>query len=302
MSQNEISRHCAQQTIRKFNEFHTVATKPGGGRHSKLTNRQKRAIKLQQVCDDTLSLTDLVRYVQTSLNITVSHRTVSRILHEFAMISYIAPRKSRINYGHRCARLRWCYQHLTWTEKNWSNVIFTDESNLEILNRRNRIYIRRFQNDLQRFERSQQRVHRGGGVGMPSYLTCHGLGPLVFNDELLNSDKYIDILDKHLLTVFEKFLLHSSHEILLQQDNARPHVSIKTRKYFEKKHLHPIPWSVNRVDLNLTLSMLTFSFVLYEQEKNTYISLYCVLSSQSAAFELYTEKNHYIAEPKKVSW
>ncbi|CAF4509794.1 unnamed protein product [Rotaria socialis] len=95
----KISRHYVQQTIRKFNEFHTVATKPGAGRHSKLTNRQNRAIKLQQ-------------------------------------------------------------------------------------------------------------------------------------DGSLNSDKYIDILDKHLPTAFENFLPHSSHEILLQQDNARPHVSIKTRKIF----------------------------------------------------------------------
>ncbi|CAF4343613.1 unnamed protein product [Rotaria sp. Silwood2] len=148
MSQHEISRklkifrHCVQQTIRKFNELHTLAIKSGAGHHSKLTDRQKRAVKLQQVRDDTLSLTDLVR----------------------------------------------------------------------------------FRNDLKRFERSQQRVHRGGGVGIWSYLTCHA---------------------------FEKFLPHSSHEILLQQDNARPHVSIKTRKYLKKKHLHPIPWRANSTDLNL---------------------------------------------------
>ena len=111
MSQNEISarsrisQHCVHQTIRKFDELHTVATKPGAGRHSKLTDRQKRAIKLQQNRDDILSLTDLVRYVQTSFNPTVSRRTVSRILHEFDMVSYFAPRKPRINYRQRCARL-----------------------------------------------------------------------------------------------------------------------------------------------------------------------------------------------------
>ncbi|CAF3477395.1 unnamed protein product [Rotaria sp. Silwood1] len=83
MSQHEIcrrlntSRNCIRQTIRKFNELHTVATKPGAGRHSKLTDRQKRAIKLQQVRDDTLSLIDLVRCVQTSFNLTVSRRTVN---------------------------------------------------------------------------------------------------------------------------------------------------------------------------------------------------------------------------------
>ncbi|CAM4803186.1 unnamed protein product [Rotaria magnacalcarata] len=201
MSQHEISpklnisRNCIYQTIKKFNKLHTVATKPGAGRRSKLTDRQKRAIKLQQVRDDTLS--------------------------------------------QRYSRLQWCYQHLSWAENDWSNVIFTDESNFEILNRKNRIYIRRFRNDLKRFERSQPRVHKGGGDGIWSYLTCHGLGPIVFYDGSLNSDKYIDILDQHSPTAYEKFLPQSPRKILLQQDNARPHVSIKTRKYFKKKRLIP---------------------------------------------------------------
>ncbi|CAF2901996.1 unnamed protein product [Rotaria sp. Silwood2] len=154
MSQHEnsrrlnISRHCIRQTIRKFNELHTVATKPEAGRHSKLTDR-------------------------------------------------------------------------------------------------------RFQKDFKRFEQSQQRIHRSGDVGIWSYLTCHGLGPLVFYDGPLNSDKYIDILDKHLPTALDKFLPQSSHEILLQQDNARPHILIKTRKYFKEKDLNLIPWPANSADLNL---------------------------------------------------
>ncbi|CAM4917149.1 unnamed protein product [Rotaria socialis] len=172
MSQHEISRklnisrNCIYQTINKFNKLHTIATKPRAGRRSKLTDRQKRAIKLQQVRDDTLSLNDLIRYVQTSFNITVSRRTVSRILNEFDMFSYVAPKKPRINHRQRYSRLQWCYQHSSWGENDWSKVIFTDESNLEILNRKNRIYIRRFRNGLKRFERSQPRVHKGGGVGI----------------------------------------------------------------------------------------------------------------------------------------
>ena len=37
-----------------------------------------------------------------------------------------------------------------------------DESNYEILNRKSRISKRRFRHDPTRFERSHQRVHRGG--------------------------------------------------------------------------------------------------------------------------------------------
>ncbi|CAF4655610.1 unnamed protein product, partial [Rotaria magnacalcarata] len=52
-----------------------------------MTRSQKRAIKLQQLRDDSLSLNDLVRYAQASLNLNISRQTVSRILREFALVS-----------------------------------------------------------------------------------------------------------------------------------------------------------------------------------------------------------------------
>ena len=53
MSQHEISRQlkvsrkCIRQTIRKYDKFKTVATKTGAGRPPKMTESQKRLIKLQ---------------------------------------------------------------------------------------------------------------------------------------------------------------------------------------------------------------------------------------------------------------
>ncbi|CAF4129732.1 unnamed protein product [Rotaria sordida] len=101
-----VSRQCIRRIIRKFDEFHTVATKPDSGRPFKLTDRQKRAIKLQQLRDDTCSLNDLVRYAHTNLNLSVSRETVSRILRNFDMISYIAPRKPRITSIQRRKRIQ----------------------------------------------------------------------------------------------------------------------------------------------------------------------------------------------------
>ena len=203
-SQLNISCKCIRQTMYKFDKFHTVATKPVAGRTLKVTERQKRLINLQQVRDDTLPLTDLVRFARTDLSLTITRQTVSRILLDFDMVSYIAPRKPRITPAQRRTRVAWCYEHLSWSVNDWSNVVFMDESNYEILNRKNRIYIRRFRHDSTRFERSQQRVHRGGGIGVWSYITCHGLGPLVIYDGLLNSSICIDLLEKYLPTLFQK--------------------------------------------------------------------------------------------------
>ena len=112
-SQLNISCKCIRQTIYKFDKFHTVATKPGAGRTPIVTERQKRLIKLQQVRDDILSLTDLVRFARTDLNLTITRQTVSRIIRDFDMVSYIAPRKPRITPTQRRTRVAWCYEHLS---------------------------------------------------------------------------------------------------------------------------------------------------------------------------------------------
>ena len=121
-------------------------------------------MKLQQLRDDTCSLFDLVRYAHTELNLSISRPTISRILQHYNMISYILPRKPRITPSQKRNHLQWCYEHLDWSVKDWSNIIFSDESNYEVLNRKNRIYIRRFRNDRTRFERLQKRVHKGGVI------------------------------------------------------------------------------------------------------------------------------------------
>ena len=112
-SQLNISCKCIRQTIYKFDKFHTVTTKSDAGRTPKATERQKRLIKLQQVRNNTLSLTDLVCFTGTDLNLTITRQTVNRILWDFDMVSYIALRKSRITPAQRRTRVAWCYEHLS---------------------------------------------------------------------------------------------------------------------------------------------------------------------------------------------
>ena len=93
ISQHEISRQlkishqCIRQTIRKFDRFRNVATKPGARRPQKVTDRENRLIELQQLRDDTRSLADLERYAHTDLNLSISRPTISRTLQHYNMIS-----------------------------------------------------------------------------------------------------------------------------------------------------------------------------------------------------------------------
>ena len=138
-----------------------MATRPGAGRPKKTTNRQTRLIKLEQIRDETNSLTDLVRYANTNMSLSISTSTIGRILRQYNMTSYIASRKPRITPKQRRARIDRCNEHLSWSIPDWSKVIFSDESNYEVLSRKNRTYFRRSRTDRTRFERSQKRTDRG---------------------------------------------------------------------------------------------------------------------------------------------
>ena len=131
ISQHEISRRlkiscrCIRQTLREFDKVHTIVTKPGAGRPPKVTDREKRLIKLQQFRDNTSSLADLVRFINTNLNLSIGRPTISRIFQDYNMVSYMTPRQPRITPTQRQNRLTWCYDHLYWSINDWSNVIFS---------------------------------------------------------------------------------------------------------------------------------------------------------------------------------
>ena len=57
------------------------------------------------------------------------------------------------------------------------------------------------------------------------------LGPIAFIDGTVNSDRYINILDDHLLPYLDALTNDGITNIIFQQDNARPHVSDKTRTF-----------------------------------------------------------------------
>ena len=83
-------------------------------------------------------------FIPTDLNLTISRQTVSRILHNFDMVSYIAPKEARITPAQRRTLFDYCYEHLSWSMNHWSK----DESNYEILEPNIYIYTRRFRLDF----------------------------------------------------------------------------------------------------------------------------------------------------------
>jgi len=43
----------------------------------------------------------------------------------------------------RLKRLKWARQRRYWEVEDWANVIFSDESNFEVFNRKGRVFVKR---------------------------------------------------------------------------------------------------------------------------------------------------------------
>ena len=110
-----ISRRCTRRTICKFDRYKTVVTRPGAGHLKKTTIQQARLIKLEQICDETNSLADLARYTNTNMNLSISTSTISRILRQYNMVSYIAPTKAGMIPKQRRVQVDWCNEHSSWS-------------------------------------------------------------------------------------------------------------------------------------------------------------------------------------------
>jgi transposase len=80
-----------------------------------------------------------------------------------------------------------------------------------------------------------QGVKKGAGLSQMVWGCFIGnkLGPLVFIDETIKKEVYIQLLEQNLLPFIE--LLHENgvHEIIFQQDNASPHSSPTTQEWLK---------------------------------------------------------------------
>jgi transposase len=81
-------------------------------------------------------------------------------------------------------------------------------------------------------------------------ITASGRGPLAFVDGSIDSNKYISILQQHLIPFIDDMPLSRSMQTVFQQDNARPHSSHKTIEFLQQERVQTTIWPAYSPDLN----------------------------------------------------
>ena len=148
----------------------------------------------------------------------------------------------------------WSKEGLDWSVKQCAKVIWSDEANFQVVNRKGRIYVKRFATEKysDRFLQ-HRRQGDGGSVGIWSCFSHKGIGFCELYEGRINQYTYKNTSESCLVPSI-RHLYGRSKQFIFQQDGASAHTAHSIKQYFLKKkfNLNPIENIWSWIDNQLT--------------------------------------------------
>ena len=140
----------------------------------------------------------------------------------------IARRKPFLSRANQTKRLQFALERQHWTVKDWSKIVFSDESKFNLYKSDGRTYVQRSMGEALDPKCMQQTVkHGGGNVMVWGAFTFLCVSPIVQINHQMKAVDYVNILKEHLLPFLEHFPKGGK---VFQQDNAPIHTGRQTHE------------------------------------------------------------------------
>lgn len=260
-NKSEIARECGtshcfvRNTANKMKRCEPLVNRPGQGRKRSTTRAQDKFIVNLAKRYRTKSSREIASEVNTSWSTNLSSRTIRGRLLENSLKSYTQKRRPYRNKKQAKKRLDWCNAHVSWTQNDWNFVIFSDESHFEVINRKNRWFVRRTSEEKEAQFNFSTRAQGGGGtVSVWGCFTAAGTGPLIVYEGRLNADAYINVISEGLETLIDDLPLAERSKYKFMQDNAPCHTAKKTMEWLKRfkqtAYVDTIDWPPTSPDMN----------------------------------------------------
>ncbi len=143
-------------------------------------------------------------------------------------------------------RLEWANVHIRWRLALWRGVLFTDESRFSLYRADGRQRVCRCVGERFAEVNVVDRVAHGGGGVMVWARVCYGQRTQVhFIDGILNAQRYRDEILRPIVVPF----IHD-HHLMLQHDNALPHVARICTQFLEAENIPVLAWPAYSLDMS----------------------------------------------------
>lgn len=252
-SQQEISNivHVPKSTVRDIIHRHRetgnveVHRRDRCGRKKSLTPRSE--VLLARSSRKRPHLT--ARQIQAEVggaSANVSVNTIKRTLLRQGLVTYRPVKAPILNRQRMAARSAWANQHGNMTVEQWSQVVFSDETAIDITTER-RTFVRRGRGAAIRLRHA--RAHRPfvAKVMFWGCVTADGPGPLVAIEGTMKAASYLETLQDAALPFLQQ---NGLANFLWQHDNAPCHKARIVTEWLAEHQVQVLPWPAFSPDMN----------------------------------------------------
>ncbi|KAK3532436.1 hypothetical protein QTP86_018078 [Hemibagrus guttatus] len=147
------------------------------------------------------------------------------------------------------ARLKFARELLDDPEEDWENVIWSDETKIELFGKNSTCRVWRRKNaELHPKNTIPTVKHGGGNIMLWGCFSAKGPGRLIRVKERMNGAIYHEILSKNFLPSARA--LKMKRGWVFQHDNDPKHTARATKEWLCKKHFKVLEWPSQSPDLN----------------------------------------------------
>ncbi|GFT34175.1 transposable element Tc1 transposase [Trichonephila clavipes] len=207
----------------------------------------ERRVIHQVKIDPKISAPKIAASTSNTLGRSVSAETVRRVLRKAGYNGRVAQKKPLIGKRNRVKRLKFAKEHILKPQQFWNEVIFRDESKLNIFGSDGRRMVWRKPNTSHHPKHTIPTVKHGdGSVMVWGCMAAPGVGKLVFIDGVMHKMAYLNILQNNLKENADKLGLGSN--FIFQQDNDPKHAAFVVKEwllYHCRNQLNTPPQSPN---------------------------------------------------------
>ncbi|KAK3567122.1 hypothetical protein QTP86_010083 [Hemibagrus guttatus] len=233
--------------IRKWKTYKTTDNLPRSGAPRKISPRGVKMITRTVSKNPRTTRGDLVNDLQRA-GTKVTKATISNTLRRQGLKSCSARRVPLLKPVHVRARLKFAREHLDDPEEDWENVIWTDETKIDLFGKNSTCRVWRRKNAELHPKNTIPTVKHGGGNMLWGCFSAKGPGRLIRVKERMNGAMYREILSKNLLPSARA--LKMKRGWVFQHDNDPKHTARATKEWLRKKHFKVLEWPSQSPDLN----------------------------------------------------
>lgn len=243
-----ISKSTVGRVIKHFKATNTISPRKKNGRPRKTSTREDRVIRKIALKDRFQTAASIARKVGTSHDIEVSRKTVSRRLNEIGLFARSPVKKPLISNKNKKLRLSFAQTHVLWTEEQWQNVFFSDESKFNLFGSDGNNFVRRFSGERLDKKCTKKTVKFGGGSVMVfGMMSAQGTGDLVRLNTRVNGTIYKNVLKDHVIPILRN---SECEKPIFMQDNAPCHKAKHVMEFLKEQNVDVLDWPPQSPDLN----------------------------------------------------